>query len=375
VAGIYIHIPYCKQVCYYCDFHFTASLKDKGRMIKAILNEITMQKDYFGGAPANTIYFGGGTPSVLSPDEVQSLLEAVKKYYPVTDSPEVTFEANPDDLTTEYLGHLKKIGVNRLSIGIQSFYNNHLQWLNRRHDAGQSYQCIESAQKAGFENINIDLIYGIPGMTASEWEHQLNEVFALHIQHLSAYLLGIEPKTVLDYHLRKNRFQPVDEDTCFEQYRLLLDNARKHGFIPYEISNFAPEDWFSKHNTGYWNGDAYLGLGPSAHSYNRTTRQWNIAFNKQYIEEIEQGRVPCTIETIDNTTAYNDYVLTNIRTIWGLKPDYVKQAFGEQYQTHMIQALEKYTDTGTVVFTKGKYILSDFGRFIVNKVAEDLFVG
>ncbi|MFW6226821.1 MAG: radical SAM family heme chaperone HemW [Bacteroidota bacterium] len=374
MAGIYIHIPYCKQVCYYCDFHFSASLKDKGRMIKAILKEAEMQKDYLRGQSVNTIYFGGGTPSVLDTAEVQILLEALMKHYPVTANPEVTFEANPDDLTAGYLQHLINIGINRLSTGIQSFHDKTLQWLNRRHDAKQSYQCIDLAQKAGFDNINIDLIYGIPGMTSKEWEYQLDEVFAMNIQHLSAYLLGIEPKTVLDFYLRKQRFKPVDDDACIEQHQILLDKIRQYGFIPYEISNFAPDGCISQHNTGYWRGAVYLGLGPSAHSYNRDTRQWNIAFNKKYMEAIEQDRVPCTVETTDNKTAYNDYVLTNIRTIWGIDPIYVSKTFGAPYHAHMLRALANYIETGTVVCKNGTYILSDQGRCIVNTVAEDLFI-
>ncbi len=344
-------------------------------MARAILKEAGMQKDYLRGQPVNTIYFGGGTPSVLDPDEVQSLLDAVVKHYQVTATPEITFEANPDDLNAEYLSSLKSMGINRLSIGIQSFRDTTLNWLNRRHDARQSYQCIDLARKAGFDNISIDLIYGIPGMTSKEWEHQLNEAFDMNIQHLSAYMLGIEPKTVLDYYLRKHRFRPVDDDTCIEQHQVLLDKTRQHGFIPYEISNFAPGEWFSRHNTGYWRGAVYLGLGPSAHSYNRATRQWNIAFNKKYMEAIEQERIPCTAETIDTKTAYNDYVLTNIRTIWGLDPDYVRDTFGALYEARVLDVLAGYMDTGTVVCKNGTYILSDQGRCIVNTVAEDLFVG
>ncbi len=344
-------------------------------MARAILKEAGMQKNYLRGQSVNTIYFGGGTPSVLDPDEVQSLLDAVVKYYTVIATPEITFEANPDDLNAKYLSDLKSMGINRLSIGIQSFHDKILQWLNRRHEAKQSYQCIDLARKAGFDNINIDLIYGIPGMTSKEWDHQLDEVFAMNIQHLSAYMLGIEPKTVLDYYLRKQRFQPVDDVTCIEQHQVLLDKTRQHGFIPYEISNFAPGGAFSLHNTGYWRGAIYLGLGPSAHSYNRATRQWNIAFNKKYMEAIEQNRIPCTVETIDTKTAYNDYVLTNIRTIWGLDPAYVCDMFGAPYYAYMLDALAGYMKTGNVVCKNGTYILSDQGRCIVNTVAGDLFVG
>jgi oxygen-independent coproporphyrinogen-3 oxidase len=367
-ASIYIHIPFCKQVCYYCDFHFTVSFKRKDAVICAIEKEIALQKDYLKGYLADTIYFGGGTPSVLSPKEISGILNEIYNHYSIAPEPEITLEANPDDVTPEYLSHLRDMNINRLSIGIQSFNDRDLHLLNRRHNGSQAYQCIQDARQAGFNNVTIDLIYGIPGQSVDDWSDNLYKAISMDIPHLSCYHLGIEPKTVFAHHLKKGMIRPVDEATSIQHYEKLIEETKINGYIHYEISNFGKEGYFSRHNSGYWQQKHYLGIGPSAHSFNDTTRHWNTTVNEEYIAAIKQGKLANHTEKLNQQDKYNDYVMTALRTMWGVDTDYISRRFGNKYARHFLANVSLYKDQDYIKYKNGNYYLTDKGMLVSDNI-------
>jgi oxygen-independent coproporphyrinogen III oxidase len=317
LAGIYLHIPFCKQACHYCDFHFSTSMGLKETTIQAIAKELELRKDYLQGQRIETIYFGGGTPSLLTQQELELLLQTIKKLFIVSDDAEITLEANPDDLRPEKLQELKAAGINRLSIGLQSFYEPHLRMMNRAHNAVESLQCVKDAQAAGFDNITVDLIYGIPAPDHSIWLDDLKTLFSLNVQHVSCYALTIEPDTALGRWSKKGKFIPSEDDFTAHQFEILLEQMAAHGFVQYEISNFCKPGHESKHNSNYWRGVHYLGVGPSAHSFNGDSRQFNVANNRKYTDAITQLIIPAETEILTQADQANDYLLTTLRTIWG----------------------------------------------------------
>jgi len=374
MAGIYVHIPFCTQLCNYCDFHFSVSLKNKDQLMQALINEIELQKDYLNGNTMETIYFGGGTPSILSQDEINNIINKIYSIHQITDNPEITFEANPDDLTKNYLLQLKNTPITRLSIGIQSFFNTDLQFLNRRHNAIDTINCIQNSQEVGFDNINIDLIYGIPGMGNTKWKSNLHKAFKLNIQHISAYHLSFEPKTVFSYYLKKGKIKPIDEKDSVEQFKTLTRYMKKEGFIHYEISNFAKDGFFSKHNLNYWFQKKYLGIGPSAHSYNGLSRQWNVANNTRYIRALENNEQVFERETLNNLTKYNDYVLTSLRTMWGIDLKYLQDNFGMNARNHCLKAAKKKLNNKYILLANDKIFLSEKGKLIADNIISELFM-
>jgi len=308
MAGIYIHIPFCKKLCHYCDFHRSLNLKDKSRMIKALVKEMERENGFLESEQIETIYFGGGTPSVLDYKEIMIIFEGLYKYFKISKEAEITFEANPDDLTKQYLIKLAKTGINRLSIGLQSFSDQELRLLNRRHRGKTGINAVYDSKNAGFENISVDLIYGIPGMNIEIWENNLDIAFQMEIKHISAYHLTIEPNTIFSRYIKEGRIKMPEEDTGIEQFRVLIKKAAENKFIHYEISNFCQDGFFSKHNTNYWKQVKYLGLGPSAHSYNKDIRRWNVADNKKYMGSISKNKIPFEKESLDNRKKYNEYI-------------------------------------------------------------------
>jgi len=377
MAGIYIHIPFCKKKCSYCDFHFSTNFKHKSELLAALQKEIVLQKDHFKTETINTIYFGGGTPSVLTEKELNLLLEAVYSNYKVNEKVELTIECNPDDITFKKINEYKKSGVNRLSIGIQSFFDDDLQFFNRAHNANEAEQSILKTQDAGIDNITIDLIYNSPLLTLKKWEQNLDKFISLNVPHLSAYTLTVEPKTVL-HHLVKTKQTtlPTDEQ-AIEQFKLLIDKTKQAGLIHYEVSNFGKEGYFSQHNSNYWKGENYLGIGPSAHSFmnNNTShkRSWNIANNTKYIDAINQNRPYFEEELIDETTAFNEYILTRLRTIWGLELGFIKDTFNPELLNHFEKELEAYKNSELIAISKNKVTLTTKGIFMVDKITADLF--
>lgn len=373
MAGIYIHIPFCKQACHYCDFHFSTSLQNKDAFLNALKKEIELRKEYLRSEIISTIYFGGGTPSLLSKQEILEVFDVLKSNFEIDKAAEITLEANPDDLTEEKIVGLKDTPINRLSIGIQSFYDDDLKLMNRAHNAEESIKAVKLAQENGFNNITIDLIYGIPSLSHHRWRNNLQIAFALDVNHISAYCLTVEPKTALAHQVKKGLVKNVDEQHSSEQFEIMLDAMHTNDFIQYEISNFCKNGAFSKHNSNYWRKEHYLGLGPSAHSFDGVSRQWNIANNALYIQSIEKGNLNFEKEVLSLEQQYNEYVMTSLRTIWGLDLIQVEKSFGKRFLDDCMQNVKSYIKSEDVLLEENKLYLSDKGKLIADKIASDLF--
>ncbi|MCK7558881.1 radical SAM family heme chaperone HemW [Chitinophaga sedimenti] len=373
MAGIYIHIPFCKKACHYCNFYFSTSQQHRGEMTDCLLAEMDLQHHYLGDAPVSTLYFGGGTPSILPAGDVQRLLNKARSLFPVTDNPEITLEANPDDLTPEKLAELTAAGVNRLSIGIQSFFEDDLRWMNRAHNAEQAANCITEARKAGITNISIDLIYGGPTLTDERWAQNVAKAIELGVPHLSCYALTVEPGTALDHFIEKNKIEPIDPDRAARHLEMLMNWATAAGYEHYEISNFALPGWHSRHNSSYWKGTSYLGLGPSAHSFNGTSRQWNVANNALYIQSIKQGQVPFEVETLTPVMMLNEFIMISLRTANGCDLSVVAERFGQDKSAEIPEASEDFIAKGLMRLDSNILRLTREGKFFADGIAAELF--
>ena len=431
MSGIYIHIPFCKQACHYCDFHFSTVMGKKKAMVLALCEELRLRKDEFEKETIETIYFGGGTPSVLDLKEIKKILAAVYENYRVTDNPEITLEANPDDLVSaarntsdaerstltersrsEYVTdsqrentkssgiaedsqspltersrsettmkdqnnqifeNYKKAGINRLSIGIQSFYEEDLILMNRAHNAKEAEACIELATQY-FDNISIDLIYGMPNMTNERWKKNITKAISLNIPHISSYALTVEPNTALARFVKKGVVKPVDDEVAQEHFNILNDTLTKAGYSCYEISNFGKPGYFSKNNSGYWQQKKYLGIGPSAHSFDGEGRAWNINNNPKYLKAIGKGELPITREMLSKTDKYNEYIMTGLRTIWGVSLSKVKSDYGEKYKDYLLQQAEKFIEEHLLFLDGDVLLTTKKGKFLADGIAADLFM-
>ncbi len=372
MSGIYIHIPFCKQACYYCDFHFSVSLKRKEEMIKAIGMELQLRKDELKNN-VETIYFGGGTPSLLTIDELQFLIDIVYQNYKVIEDPEITLEANPDDLTEEKIKELAATKINRLSIGVQSFFDDDLQFMNRVHNAKEAKGSLLMAMYH-FDNITIDLIYGVPKMTNEKWRNNLNIAFEMDVPHISSYALTVENRTALANFIRKGKYPALDEDLAQQHFKILVEESRKHHFIQYEISNFGKEGYFSKHNTSYWQGRNYLGIGPSAHSYDGISRSWNVSNNARYIKSIQQNKLPQEIEILTINDRFNETIMTGLRTIWGISLQKIENDFGPDIKNELIENAQEYLKNKILKIKDGKLLITEKGKFLADGIAADLFI-
>lgn len=372
MAGIYIHIPFCKQACHYCDFHFSTSLKHKTHLVKSINKELILRKSELKSEFIETIYFGGGTPSLLSPDEIRSILKTIFNDFEVVLNPEITFEVNPDDIDENYLKVIKKLGVNRLSIGIQSFFTHDLNLMNRSHDALQAEQVLELVSKY-FKNFSVDLIYGTPGLTNEMWIKNIDTVLKYNTPHISSYALTIEKDTALSHFINKGIVKPVSDEQSQEQFQILVNKLIDVGFIHYELSNFGKPNKFSKNNSSYWNGGLYLGIGPSAHSYNGKTRSWNIANNLKYISSISKGILPSDVEVLTKIDRYNERIMTGLRTMWGVSFIQIEKDFGEDYLVYLKNRSKSFIRKGLLVIDAGALIATSKGKFLVDGIASDLF--
>ena len=397
MAGIYIHIPFCKKACHYCDFHFSTSTKKKNELLAAICSEIELRKSEIS-VPVKTIYFGGGTPSLLNKEEIDLLIGEVYKNFEVEENIEVTLEANPDDLTKGNLYQLSKTKVNRLSIGVQSFFEEDLTLMNRAHNALEAKQCLTMATQY-FDNISVDLIYGIPGLDDNRWEESLDTIIAFGIPHVSCYALTVEPKTVLKKLIKNGEIAPVSEINSHRQYLILLDKMKKEGYVNYEFSNFGKQGYFSENNTAYWQGKSYLGLGPSAHSFDGNIRSWNISNNIQYINQIQIGKLPIKRETLSKTDRYNEYLMTGLRTMSGVSLNKVKNNFGIKYLDYLLEQTKIPINDGLLEIVLAKVvkpsinsrssssskkeefftndsvlIISEKGKFLSDGIASNLFM-
>ena len=374
MASIYIHIPYCKQQCTYCNFHFRIAKDDKKEMIKSIKKEILMRQSYLNGAKISSIYFGGGTPSILNKGEIQSLIHTIYNNFKIDTDAEITLECNPDDLDKKKLLELNKIGINRLSIGIQSFNDADLKFMNRSHNAKQALSCIQFAKESGFENITIDLIYGLPNQSNENWKKNLAQMLTLDIQHFSAYSLTVEPKTKLKHLIDKKLVTPLDEKIAVEHFNTLVEIANENNFVHYEISNFGKEGFFSNHNTSYWKNRHYLGIGPSAHSFNGSSRQWNVASNKQYIQKVNEDDSYFEVEQLSNIQQYNEYIFTGLRTIWGVEINYIDNQFGQEVLNYFKKQIISWQNKGKIEIKGLTYRLTKQGKLYADAIASDLFI-
>lgn len=373
MAGIYIHIPFCKQACHYCDFHFSTSLNRKSEMVMALANELLLRKNEFHQETIATIYFGGGTPSVLSSEEINFLIETVYNNYNVSEKPEITLEANPDDLSGDRIIELAQSRINRLSIGVQSFFEDDLQLMNRAHNAEEAKRSLEMATRY-FDNLSIDLIYGIPGMSNEKWLQNVETALAFGIPHISSYALTVEPKTALKKMIATGKIAPPDDDVAQQHFKILTEILAENGFIHYELSNFAKENYFSKNNSAYWLGKKYLGIGPSAHSYNGISRSWNVANNSIYLKALAKNKLPSETETLTENDRYNEYIMTGLRTIWGVSLERIASEFGEKHRGYLLKQADKFLNDGLLIIENGILKTTPKGKFLTDGIASDLFL-
>ena len=373
MSGIYIHIPFCKQACHYCDFHFSTSMKKKEEMVLALEKELEFRKNESQNEIIETIYFGGGTPSILTIDDLQFLIDTVYKHYKVVENPEITLEANPDDLDEETILQYANSPINRLSIGVQSFFEDDLKLMNRAHNSEEAKKCLKFATQH-FENISIDLIYGMPNMSNEKWMKNIETALGYNISHISSYALTVEPKTTLHKMIKSGNIPTLDDDVAQQHFHILIDKLQENGFLHYELSNFGKPNYFSKNNTAYWLGKKYIGIGPSAHSFNGESRSWNVANNSLYLKSIAENKLPSESETLSKTDQYNEYIMTGLRTIWGVSLEKVKTEFGSSYLDYLLQQAEKYISDNLLEVENNILITTKKGKFLCDGIASDLFL-
>ena len=372
-GAIYIHIPFCKQACHYCDFHFSTSMKRKEEIVLALIREIQLRKNEFHGEIIETIYFGGGTPSVLTNAEILSLIEAVYENFEVIENPEITLEANPDDLSEERIIALSETPINRLSIGVQSFFEDDLKLMNRAHNSDEAQKSLAIATKY-FDNISVDLIYGIPGLTNEMWLENIETALRFGIPHISSYALTVEPKTALHKLIQTGKIAEPKDDVAQDHFEVLVRTLTDNGFIHYELSNFGKPDYFSQNNSSYWLGKKYLGIGPSAHSFDGKSRSWNIANNMLYLKSISADKLPHEIEILTQQDRYNEYVMTGLRTIWGVSLERIEKEFGKDYLNYLLNQADKFLIDGLLSIAENVMTTTAKGKFLADGIASDLFL-
>ena len=373
MSGIYIHIPFCKQACHYCNFHFSTSMKYKSEIINAILKEIELQKNYLANKNIKTIYFGGGTPSLLNERELNLFFEKINQLFHIEKDAEITLEANPDDLTLEKLRQLKSTPINRLSIGVQSFAEIDLKSMNRAHNVKEAESCIQNAQSLGFNNLTVDLIYGSPSTSNEQWRRNVQKLFDFEIPHLSCYCLTIEPGTALDHFVKRGKAQPVDDEKSAHQFEVLMQMMESNNYHHYEISNFAKPGNYARHNSNYWSGVSYLGVGPSAHSFNGKSRQWNIANNALYLKAIDFDKNNINekgsrfeVEILSLKQQYNEYIMTALRTMWGCNLGKIR-TWGDDFEKYFLKSSEVFLKNGTLKQDRGSFVLTKREKFTKTK--------
>ncbi len=372
MSGIYIHIPFCKQACHYCDFHFSTSMKKKEEMVLAIANELKLRKSEFQDEQVETIYFGGGTPSVLQVADLRFLIDTVYENYSVIENPEITLEANPDDLTEERIIELSQTKINRLSIGIQSFFEDDLKLMNRAHNAEEAKKCLAIATQY-FDNISLDLIYGIPAMSNEKWKKNIEIALSFGIPHISSYALTVEPRTALHKLIQTGKIEKPNDDSAQAHFFILVEQLQANDFIHYELSNFGKENYFSKNNSSYWLGKKYIGIGPSAHSYNGISRSWNVSNNSLYIKTLQENQLPNEVEILTITDRYNEYIMTGLRTIWGVSLDKIEKDFGSIYADYLMTQVQKFLIDDLVFIDVNILKPTKKGKFLTDGIASELF--
>lgn len=373
MAGIYIHIPFCRQACNYCNFHFVTSLRQKDDFIAALIKEINITSSFDPGEVIDTIYFGGGTPSLLSKKDLQRILEALHAKFSILYNAEITLEANPDDVFSNKLKEWRVVGIDRLSMGIQSFDEEELRWMNRAHTAVESLLCIDEIRNAGFTNFSIDLIYGSPLLTNDNWKRNVDIIFDKQVPHISCYALTVEPKTPLAKMIAQHKRENTDAEKQSAQFLLLMEWMRANGYEHYEISNYALPGMRSRHNSSYWSGKKYYGFGPSAHSFDGSSRRWNVANNNLYIRSLQKNTIPFEEEKLTTTQQLNEYIMTSLRTAEGLSIDKAAEVFGQQIADKIILSVKKFVNSNKVVAQNNHLVLTDQGKLFADGIAADLF--
>ena len=373
MSGIYIHIPFCKKACHYCNFHFSTNQNSKSAFIEAVCRELILRKSEYASDEIQSIYFGGGTPTVLDVTELNTILKTVYKNYKVSETAEITLEANPDDLDLEKIKQLSNTKINRLSIGIQSFHESELSAMNRAHDAEDAKKCLELAT-AYFDNITIDLMFGMPTMSIELWRQNLQIAFEFGIKHLSCYSLTVEPKTALEHFIKKGSHPPMDDELAAQHFEVLLEETSAHGLTHYETCSFGHPDYFSKHNTSYWLGKTYMGVGPSAHSFDGSKRSWNVSNNSKYIKALEVDKLPFESEVLSVENRFNEYIMTGLRTIWGISLGKIEADYGVKIKDHLLQNSKKFISSNTLVIEDNHLKITTSGKFLSDGIASDLFL-
>ncbi|PZX44283.1 oxygen-independent coproporphyrinogen-3 oxidase [Nonlabens dokdonensis] len=373
MSGIYIHIPFCKQACHYCDFHFSTNLKYKAGIIDAICDELRFRESEYKNTFVQTIYFGGGTPSVLETQEIEKILQVVDDHYHVNEKAEITLEANPDDLTLEKIIAFSKTRINRLSIGVQSFFEEDLKLMNRAHNAAEAESCIKEAVKY-FPNISIDLIYGIPGMSNDRWRENLYKAISLKVPHISSYALTVEENTALKSFIEKGIVPQVEDEVAQEHFNILLDVMQLHSFENYEFSNFGKQGFFSENNTAYWTGKSYIGIGPSAHSFDGKRRGWNINNNVKYMKAIQAGELPMETEELTLVDQYNEYIMTGLRTIYGVSLEKIERDYGANFKDYLLKQAQEYLKDHLLYLDGDTLLVTRKGKFLSDGIASELFM-
>ncbi|CCX77541.1 MAG TPA: radical SAM family heme chaperone HemW [Parabacteroides johnsonii] len=372
MAGLYIHIPFCAKRCLYCDFFSNTDMKFKEPYVSAVIREMQLRQEYIGGEPLDTIYFGGGTPSQLQQADFERIFKTIDCLFNISSCKEITLEANPDDMTPEYVASLRNLPFNRVSMGVQSFKEKDLHFLNRRHDREQALRAVGLCKENGIPNISIDLIYGLPGQTLEEWQENLNDAIHLEIPHISAYHLIYEEGTALYKLMEAGKVAPIEEELSVTLFSTLINRLAEAGYLHYEISNFALPGYFSQHNSSYWTGKKYIGIGPSAHSYDGESRQWNISSLPHYLEGIRTGIPNIEIEKLDINTKYNDFIITGLRTMWGIRTANIREQFGEEKQAYLERQAATYLHQGLLIYENDTLTLSKEGIFISDGIMSDL---
>ena len=372
MAGIYIHIPFCKSFCGYCDFYSITDNSLMDDLVQSVIREASLRSSYLEGETVETLYFGGGTPSLLGPAATARLISELKRNFPISDDPEITFEVNPDDVYEGMFGELKKAGINRISLGVQSWDDKRLRYLGRRHDSAQSARALEMVFREGIKNVSVDLIYGVPGMTTADLKADLEKTFTFPVTHLSAYHLTVEEGTRFGRMKKAGKLKETDEEISASMFSLLGRICGEHGFMHYEISNFAREGYISRHNSSYWKQVAYLGLGPSAHSFDGRSRQWNVSDVRKYIKAISNGEIPCEREDLDRITVFNEYVMTSLRTMWGIDLTHVEEFYDKELHDYLVNLSGKYIRYGLMKREKNTLVLTDQGRMISDNIIAEL---
>jgi oxygen-independent coproporphyrinogen-3 oxidase len=373
VSGIYIHIPFCKKACHYCNFHFSTNQNSKSAFIEAVSRELILRKLEYASDEIQSIYFGGGTPTVLDVTELNTILKTVYKNYKVSETAEITLEANPDDLDLEKIKQLSNTKINRLSIGIQSFHESELSAMNRAHNAEDARKCLELATTY-FDNITIDLMFGMPTMSIELWRQNLQIAFEFGIKHLSCYSLTVEPKTALEHFIKKGSHPPMDDELAAQHFEVLLEETSAHGLTHYETCSFGHPDYFSKHNTSYWLGKTYMGVGPSAHSFDGSKRSWNVSNNSKYIKALEVDKLPFESEVLSVENRFNEYIMTGLRTIWGISLGKIEADYGVKIKDHLLQNSKKFISSNTLVIEDNHLKITTSGKFLSDGIASDLFL-